>query len=462
MVRIGLVVVAIVLVALMILGVGAGLGLLDISSHGIAIAHHDNSADPSSSEQPKVISADDLLRKKGLTFAGPAQTPVLDAPEPAPPAENTTTPQPAKTANPVAVVQKPADKPALANTDQQPQDPNRREKLFPDKQNPVIHGIEVIPDGLERGNPSRERRSRTAAFRIDAGSPTAVRDSRGNVWEADSGFADGKVVDRGPIAIANTDFPDIYRTERYEMTAWNQAVPNGKYTVNLHFAETSDHINEGHQRIFSVTVQGNELRDLNVAREAGGNFRALAKTFHVDVTDGNLSIVFKKGSTDDPPEINGIEVIPEEPIAIRIDAGSPTAIHDSARNTWEADGGFEGGQVVDRGPIAIANTDFPDLYRTEHYGMSAWRKRVPNGKYLVKLHFAETWDGITDAQPRIFHVNVQGNDLRDLNVAKEAGGVRRALVKTFHVTVTDGVVSVIFQKTEHNAPEINGIEVIQE
>ena len=76
------------------------------------------------------------------------------------------------------------------------------------------------------------------------------------------------------IAIANTDFPDLYRTEHWDMTSWSKWVPSGKYIVNLHFAETCDHINDSHARIFHVVVQGNELRDLNVAREAGGLCRA--------------------------------------------------------------------------------------------------------------------------------------------------------------------------------------------
>ena len=47
--------------------------------------------------------------------------------------------------------------------------------------------------------------------------------------------------------------------------------------------------------------------------------------------------------------------------------------------------------------MPIANTKDPSLYRTEHYDMTSFSENVPNGKYTVKLHFAETYEGITGA-----------------------------------------------------------------
>ncbi|HET6252220.1 MAG TPA: malectin domain-containing carbohydrate-binding protein [Tepidisphaeraceae bacterium] len=330
---------------------------------------------------------------------------------------------------------------------------------------PIICGIEVVPAGPGGQNiVAHVDEHPLFALRIDAGSPNAVHDPHGNTWEADSGFDGGEVVDRGPVAIANTDFPDLYRTERFNMTGWHKAVPNGNYTVNLYFAETWHGIGDTpdtHPRIFDLKVQGIELKGINVFKETGGLRRALVKTFHVTVKDGNLAIGFTR-TKDDAPEINGIEVIADRP-TVRIDAGSPTAVRDPRGNTWEAESGFDGGQTVDRGPVAVANTDFPDIYRTERWAMTGWSRHVPNGKYAINLHFAETSEHINDGHPRIFSVIVQGNELRDLNVAKEAGGNNKALVKSFHVTVADGRLSILFQhgKTD-DGPEINGIEIVPE
>src|SRR3954469_6832943 len=50
--------------------------------------------------------------------------------------------------------------------------------------------------------------------------------------------------------------------------------------------------------------------------------------------------------------------------AIRIDAGSTKPLVDADGYTWQPDSGFNGGGMVDRGNIQIANTRNPALYRT--------------------------------------------------------------------------------------------------
>lgn len=146
--------------------------------------------------------------------------------------------------------------------------------------------------------------------------------------------------------------------------------------------------------------------------------------------------------------------------AIRIRAGSARGLKDAEGNDWEPDNGFDGGQIVDRGNIEITNTRTPDIYRCEHYSMTGFHHAVPNGDYLVKLHFAETWQGITNPGQRVFGVSVQGNSLGNVDVLGESGGQRHALVKTARAHVTDGMIRVEFRKTDKDAPEINGIEIV--
>jgi endoglucanase len=81
---------------------------------------------------------------------------------------------------------------------------------------------------------------------------------------------------------------------------------------------------------------------------------------------------------------------------VRIKAGMTTPFTDSAGNVWIADQGFDGGETAERDDdMAIANTSDPAMYRTERYGMDGFSWTLPNGKYTEKLHFAETYDGIT-------------------------------------------------------------------
>jgi hypothetical protein len=84
---------------------------------------------------------------------------------------------------------------------------------------------------------------------------------------------------------------------------------------------------------------------------------------------------------------------------------------------------------------------------------------VPNGKYVVKLHFAETFDGITAPGERVFAFNVQGQEFNDFDVWKKAGGPLRAYVETVPVTVTNSLLKITFTPKVEN-PQINGIEVL--
>jgi hypothetical protein len=145
--------------------------------------------------------------------------------------------------------------------------------------------------------------------------------------------------------------------------------------------------------------------------------------------------------------------------AIRVNAGANQPYTDPSGNVWLADTGFEGGDVADRGDVAIANTSMLGVYRTEHYSMTSFSQAVPNGKYTVKLHFAETYDGITAKGERVFTVKVQDKELKDLDVFGETGGLNKALVKRFDVAVTGGKLSIVFTANVQN-PEINGIEII--
>jgi alpha-N-arabinofuranosidase len=145
---------------------------------------------------------------------------------------------------------------------------------------------------------------------------------------------------------------------------------------------------------------------------------------------------------------------------IRIKAGSDKPFKDSAGNVWEAERGFEGGEVIDRDPnTAIANTKDAGLYLCEHYSMDSFSCSVPNGKYIAKLYFAETFDGISGPGQRVFSFKLHGHEFKDFDLWKKAGGPNRAYVETVPVDVTDGKFKIAFTSNIEN-PEINAIEII--
>jgi hypothetical protein len=157
------------------------------------------------------------------------------------------------------------------------------------------------------------------ALRVNCAAAGPYTDNAGDVWLADQQFekgkewgaVDGMTVDRGDLGISGTNSPKVYQTERYSMSAYKFIVPNGRYTVRLHFAETFSGITGEGQRVFSVTINGNVvLKDLDVYKEAGGSNKPVVKEFKgVAVTGKELVIGFVSNIQN--PEVNGIEILAE-------------------------------------------------------------------------------------------------------------------------------------------------------
>jgi Malectin domain len=147
------------------------------------------------------------------------------------------------------------------------------------------------------------------------------------------------------------------------------------------------------------------------------------------------------------------------PPPVRIKAGASNSLKDADGNTWLADRGFTDGETTERPDVQITNTKTPALYQSERYSMAAFSYPVPNGKYIVKLHFCETYEGITGPGQRIFSFNVEGHEFKDFDLWVKAGGFLRAYIETVEVEVTDGKLDVSFTPNVEN-PQINGIEIL--
>ncbi|KAH9723421.1 putative leucine-rich repeat receptor-like serine/threonine-protein kinase [Citrus sinensis] len=103
----------------------------------------------------------------------------------------------------------------------------------------------------------------------------------------------------------------LYTTARLSaisLTYYGFCLGNGKYTVNLHFAEilfTDDkNFSSFGKRIFDVYIQGKRvLKDFNIENEAGGVGKAIGKQFSAAVTNGTMEIRLYwagKGTTEIP------------------------------------------------------------------------------------------------------------------------------------------------------------------
>ena len=157
-------------------------------------------------------------------------------------------------------------------------------------------------------------------IRVACGANEPYTDKNGNVWLPDEVKApgasltppDGSTVERAEeFEVPNVAFPQIFRTERYSMSAYEFNLPNGKYTVRLHFAECFTGITGPGERVYSFAVQGQEpVKDFDLFKEAGGLYKAIQREYKgVAVTDGKLKISFTPNIEN--PAINGIEIFAE-------------------------------------------------------------------------------------------------------------------------------------------------------
>jgi FtsP/CotA-like multicopper oxidase with cupredoxin domain len=133
-------------------------------------------------------------------------------------------------------------------------------------------------------------------------------------WVADTGFLNGSPYSTlSAIANAGGVPQAVYQTERWgdPLNYSIAGVSNGTYTVNLHFAEIF--VVEAGERVFSVDIEGvRRLTNFDIIAEAGGDFRALVKTFTVTVTDGN-GLQITGIATVNNAKFSGIEIIPAGP-----------------------------------------------------------------------------------------------------------------------------------------------------
>lgn len=144
---------------------------------------------------------------------------------------------------------------------------------------------------------------------------------------------------------------------------------------------------------------------------------------------------------------------------VRINCGVTEKMTDSEGNVWLADEGFADGNTYEVEDAQIANTTDPEIFRTERYGMTSYRFGVPNGKYTVKLLFAEVYSGITGPGDRVFSFNIQGHEFKNFDIWVKAGGPDKAYIQSVDVDVTNGVLNITFTPDVEN-PKVDGIEIL--
>ncbi|XAR56440.1 Non-specific serine/threonine protein kinase [Bertholletia excelsa] len=111
--------------------------------------------------------------------------------------------------------------------------------------------------------------------------------------------------------------------------------------------------------------------------------------------------------------------------------------------------GYEGGNYKANNTFGL-NITGADFYQTARLAPTSLRYYglcLRKGSYKVQLHFAEIMfsgdQTFSSLGRRYFDVSIQGNVvLRNFNIAKEAGGVGKAITRDFDITVNDSTLAI--------------------
>ncbi|MBN2444233.1 MAG: DUF1593 domain-containing protein [Spirochaetales bacterium] len=135
--------------------------------------------------------------------------------------------------------------------------------------------------------------------------------------------------------------------------------------------------------------------------------------------------------------------------------GSAYTGSDGTVYTADAESEVIGGSAYDNGS-SVSGTSDPTLYATERYGSCTYSAEVPNGDYLVTLHFAENYH--TSAGSRVFNVLMEGTQsISNLDIYAQAGA-ETAYITENQVSVSDGQINIEFVTVTENAL-INAIKI---
>ncbi len=143
--------------------------------------------------------------------------------------------------------------------------------------------------------------------------------------------------------------------------------------------------------------------------------------------------------------------------ATRVNAGG-TTYTDTLGNLWLADTGFLGGKAYTT-TKPIANTSNPTIYQSARGSKTfSYLLNAANGAYTLNLHFAEF--AYNKTGQRTFNVSAEGVQiLSNFDIIAAAGGARKAIIKTFPVTIDDGKLDLSLSGVIDSA-RLSGIELI--
>ena len=238
---------------------------------------------------------------------------------------------------------------------------------------------------------------------------------------------------------------------------WARAAP-GKVTVR--FSEAVNQVSA--ETLSHYSIPGASIQSAVLQEDAHTVILHLADP---DITKAaNLVVLGIKDRASLPNLLTGkmVSIIKPQPLAfpIKINVGGPAVLGFLSDQEWgpEVEYGFEDGRTTAVSPgIDIRKTDLDAVYRSERYGLVAYRVRVPNGTYKVTLMMAE--NSFQAGGKRVFDVAIEGRKVIDrLDLFRAAGFHTAYETQVKGIQVTDGILDLYFA-AEVNHPLLNGLVI---
>ncbi len=298
-------------------------------------------------------------------------------------------------------------------------------------------------------------------LRINAGAGAPPTD-----WVPDVGYRTGGNTAAGadPIDLTDPSLVDtpaveaMLQTESWGPQTWSALVPDGTYEVRLYFAETFNGLANQDARFFDVAIEGTQvLDDFKPWAEAGAPDKGVARSFVVEVTDGDgvgVELINEVGG--DNAAIKGVEI---RQVVLQANAGA------AAVGTWDAaDGLVTGGTAFGTGATIALDPTAPlttpqAVLQNELYGNPlTWAIPVEDAtSYEVRLYLVETFQ--TAPGSRTFGVTIEGLPwLTDYEMLDEVAQ-NELVVKRYFLTSTDTVLDIVMAATQDQAT-VKGVEII--
>ncbi len=124
-----------------------------------------------------------------------------------------------------------------------------------------------------------------------------------------------------PAYMDNATFAEIFQEDRFDPPAapemeYTMDVENGNYVVNIYTANAFDEANQVGDRIFDILIEGVVVESNFDVIDRFGHEVAGMLSYPVEVTDGELNVLFNHGPIENP-SLNAIEVF-------KVDTNNPT------------------------------------------------------------------------------------------------------------------------------------------